>query len=179
MIHSRLIVWTWICYKRCHVVLTRSVGLQVPGPPGASGQDGGGQGGVNGTTGLHVPFLVPGCWDLQDRDRGALIQLSSGRQHLCESLLAHADVGLQGAVQNHVWFEPQEQNNHKGGFWLFLTCYSLVTSWIPARPRLFVQCLFHSFNLNKSISAGLWVIFITQRAVYVSASLIFMGWTKY
>lgn len=85
--------------------LTWSVGLQVPGPPGASRQDGGGLGGVNGTTGLHIPFLVPRCGDYQDRDGGALVKLSSGRQHLCETLLAHAGTGLQEAAQSHVWFE--------------------------------------------------------------------------
>lgn len=90
--------------------LTWSVGLQVPGPPGASGQDGGGQGGVNGTTGLHIPSLVPRRGDLQDRDGGALVQLPSGRQHLCESLIAHADASLQRAAQSHVWFEPQVPN---------------------------------------------------------------------
>lgn len=39
--------------------LTWTVGLQVPGPPSASRQGGGGQRRINGTTGLHVPFLVP------------------------------------------------------------------------------------------------------------------------
>lgn len=87
--------------------LTWSVGLQVPGPPSASRQDGGGQGGVNGTTGLHIPFLVPRCGDLQDRDGGALVQLPSGRQHLGESLLAHANTSLRGAAQNQIWFETQ------------------------------------------------------------------------
>lgn len=84
------------------VDLTWSVGLQVPGPPGASGQDSAGHGGVNGTTGLDVPFLVSGRGDLQDRDWGALVQLTGRRQHLCESLLAHASTSLQGAAQNQI-----------------------------------------------------------------------------
>lgn len=85
--------------------LTWSVGLQVPGPPVASGLDGGGQRGVNGTTGLHVPFLVPRCGDLQDGDGGTLVQLPSGRQHFREALLAHANASLQGAAQIHISFE--------------------------------------------------------------------------
>lgn len=58
--------------------LTWSIGLQVPSSPVASGLDGGGQCGVNGTTGLHIPFLVPCCGDLQDGDGGTLVQLPSG-----------------------------------------------------------------------------------------------------
>lgn len=74
--------------------LTWSVGLQVPGPPGASGLDGGGERGVNGTAGLHVAFLVPCRGDLQDWDGGALGQLPIRRQYFCEALVAHADTGL-------------------------------------------------------------------------------------